>query len=219
MTQTIPARVETWNCAQCDAECSRPATKGQRPKWCSQRCADLGKKGRKGTCRQCGKTYRGHGATYCSQGCSNASRRRPPAEPKAPVDLRSPARRAYEDGDGGQLIAELRAASTINADGCWIWPRLRSDGYPVARWGGRYLGIHRVAIEARLGQPLGSQPAHHTCANTGCVNPDHLMPVTHRDNLAEMLSRHAYIARIRELEDALAAVAPDHDLLHVLPLL
>ncbi len=28
--------VETWECRGCGAECSRPSTKGQRPKWCEE---------------------------------------------------------------------------------------------------------------------------------------------------------------------------------------
>lgn len=28
--------IETWECAGCGVECTRPATKGQRPKWCAE---------------------------------------------------------------------------------------------------------------------------------------------------------------------------------------
>lgn len=56
---------------------------------------------------------------------------------------------------------------------------------------------------------------HHTCGDSRCVNPDHLQPVTHRDNTAEMLARHSYLARIAELEEALATIDPSHPLLAV----
>lgn len=42
---------------------------------------------------------------------------------------------------------------------------------------------HRVYYEARFGPiPAGLQ-LDHLCRNRGCVNPDHLEPVTCRENL------------------------------------
>ncbi len=77
------------------------------------------------------------------------------------------------------------------------------------------LYVHRLVLEAKLRKPLGSMRAHHMCGNSGCVNPDHLQPVTDRDNIAEMHQRHAYLARIRELEAALVRLEPNHPLLYV----
>ena len=73
--------------------------------------------------------------------------------------------------------------------------------------------VHRLSLEAHLAASLGSQPAHHKCANTTCVNPEHLQPVTHRENVAEMLARRYMEQRIRALESALHDVAPDHPML------
>ncbi len=96
--------------------------------------------------------------------------------------------------------------------GCWEWPKVR-DGYPYIRVGKRDIGLHRMVLEIKEGLPLGVQSAHHICANTKCVNPDHLQPVTHRDNTAEMLARRTYLDRIEELEGALMALDPNHPLL------
>lgn len=72
--------------------------------------------------------------------------------------------------------------------GCWVW--LRSylpNGY------GQYRGTtaHRHYYEDRFGHLPEGLDLHHTCQNRGCVNPDHLTPLTrpqhtrlHRD-LAE----------------------------------
>jgi hypothetical protein len=57
------------------------------------------------------------------------------------------------------------------------------------------------------------------CANSACVNPDHLQPVTHRENVAEMMARQSLLARIRELEARLAEVAPGDPLLDVIDVL
>lgn len=75
------------------------------------------------------------------------------------------------------------------------------------------LQVHRLTLEAKHRAPLGSQAAHHMCANSTCVNPDHLQPVSHNENTAEMMQRQYYVARIRELEDALASLSPEHVLL------
>ena len=78
--------------------------------------------------------------------------------------------------------------------------------------------MHRLSLEAKYGAPLGSQAAHHVCANTRCVNPEHLQPVTHRDNTAEMMARRAYVDRIAELEEVIKELAPDHEVLNRVPI-
>jgi len=82
------------------------------------------------------------------------------------------------------------------------------------KWG---VQIHRAVVEASYGRPLGSQHAHHKCANRRCVNPDHLQPVTHRENAAEMLARQSLLSRIAELEEALRETSPHHPLLAHIP--
>lgn len=71
-----------------------------------------------------------------------------------------------------------------------------------------------MVIEAREGKPLGVLAAHHTCANSTCVSPDHLQAITHRENVAEMLARTSLEARIAELELAVLAMDPDHPVLN-----
>jgi hypothetical protein len=48
------------------------------------------------------------------------------------------------------------------------------------------------------------------------VNPDHLQPVTHRENVAEMLTRKSYLNRIEELEARLRELSPNDALLDVI---
>lgn len=218
--------VTTWDCQTCGKLCERKPTKGQRPKYCSQRCSDLANKGKPGTCAHCGAAYFGHGLRYCSKACDDAFRAaarpvkqlRPIKHPRPRVDQRRPLRVAYEAQDWPTVLSEMRQWVSVNLDGCWIWQRRIKDGYPVVIIGDRHLQAHRVTLEASLDGPLGSQPAHHICAETRCVNPDHLVPVTHAQNVAEMLARNAYRKRIAELEAALVDVAPTHPLLSVLPL-
>ena len=163
---------------------------------------------------------------WCSEEFQTRDRRvkycSPMCKEEAATDRRlktlAPIRRAYETGDHAGVIEALREGSTHTPEGCWEWRTIR-DGYPVVRLSknGRSLA-HRVSIEAAYGKPLGSQHAHHICANTKCVNPEHLQPVTARDNTAEMLARTSYLNRIEELERALEELAPGHELLNRIPL-
>lgn len=139
---------------------------------------------------------------------------------KAPKDMRSLMRAGYEDGDYTKFLAGLKAKVFIAEGGCWEWQgrikkkKTDSTGYPEMTISNKPVQVHRLVIEAREGKPLGVLAAHHTCANTICVNPDHLQPVTHRENMAEMLARNSLEARIVELEGALTEVAPTHPLLN-----
>lgn len=133
-----------------------------------------------------------------------------------PRDTRSALTRAAESGDFDTFTSILLKKAFVDKNGCWVWPKLKEDKYPATMVAGQ--ALHRVVVEIKHGKPLGTQHAHHICANASCVNPDHLQPVTHADNIAEMLARKSYMARITELEQALAAIAPNHPALDRVPL-
>lgn len=144
---------------------------------------------------------------YCSDSCKKDA-----AKDRRLKSL-SPLRYAYEHGDNAGVIAALKDGSTITPNGCWEWKTLR-DGYPRAKFGTSRISLHRLSLETKHGAPLGEQAAHHTCANTKCVNPDHLQPVTQRENIVEMLARNSYLKRIAELEDVIKEISPNHEVLN-----
>lgn len=113
-----------------------------------------------------------------------------------------------------ETILKNVAERVVRINDCWVWPQLDKEGY--ARHNS--LAMHRIVLEAKHQAPLGSQAAHHVCANKACVNPDHLQPVTYAQNTAEMLARNAYIKRIAELEQALAGIDANHPALNRVPL-
>src|ERR1035437_4260666 len=84
---------------------------------------------------------------------------------------------------------ESRLWAKVNkTETCWLWTgNLNGDGYGRLEDGGRRLMAHRVAYELLVGPiPKGMEIDHvreRGCFNTNCVNPDHLEPVTHRENL------------------------------------
>lgn len=138
----------------------------------------------------------------------------PKNEPR-PKDMRSDVRAGYEDGDYARLMRGLRENTLVVDDGCWEWQGRTSGGYPECSGRkGRRLAVHRIVIEAREGKPLGVLAAHHKCANSACVNPDHLQAVTERENVAEMLARTSLEKRIAELEKALFEANPSHEVLN-----
>lgn len=145
-------------------------------------------------------------AKYCGRNCRDNAARETRAR------MLSPMRAALENGDHAAVIEALKKGSVINEQGCWEWKTIKGD-YPVVIVGRKHMAGHRIALEAKHGKPLGTQAAHHICANSKCVNPEHLQPVTHRENIAEMLARNSYLDRIKELEEAIREIDPDHEVL------
>ena len=152
--------------------------------------------------------YRIRVSKYCSAACrGEAARAR-----------RSDLRKAYEANDYKGMLEAIEKRTKVAETGCWEWKQLDSTGYPRMIIEDKHIAVHRLSLETKHEAPLGSQAAHHICANTRCVNPEHLQPVTHRDNTAEMMARRAYVDRIAELEEAIKKLAPDHEVLNRVPI-
>lgn len=68
--------------------------------------------------------------------------------------------------------------------GCWIWlGDLSEQGYPHMSWHGKTSNAHRVVYEHYKGKiPAGLQ-LDHLCRMRCCVNPEHLEPVTGKENV------------------------------------
>lgn len=199
-------------CVTCGAPTGwdRPPTNSTGEAMCKE--CRYGPGAQEWTCRECGSVFTRSDSDgppmYCGPTCQGEASRAAP-------DIRA----ALDGEDWAGLRQALRARTRNSPDGCWVWTgRIDSSGYGVVPLGSRRKALaHRLMAMAKHGKPLGSQPVHHKCANRDCVNPDHLEPVTHAANMAEMLARKAYLSRISELEEALAKLDPTHDLLRRLP--
>lgn len=69
--------------------------------------------------------------------------------------------------------------------GCWEWLGGKCKGYGQLKVDGRVQKAYRFSYERAKGPiPVGGHVLH-SCANKGCVNPDHLRVGTHADNMRD----------------------------------
>jgi hypothetical protein len=67
---------------------------------------------------------------------------------------------------------------------CWEWKAYRdSDGYARLCVAGKPVYAHRFAYNHWVGDIPDGFQLDHLCHNPGCVNPHHLEPVTHAENM------------------------------------
>lgn len=126
----------------------------------------------------CGRPVKGYG--WCQNHLAKARRR----------GWRSPPRPTLEE----RLWSKVDKAGPIPAERpdlgrCWVWTAsLNSMGYgqlmvveaPGRRRPNR---AHRLAYELTVGPIPEGLELDHLCCNKRCVNPAHLEPVTHAENV------------------------------------
>lgn len=86
-----------------------------------------------------------------------------------------------------QVQDYIQDNSRTDASGCWLWTRsVSNEGYALMSWkrGARTIHTgHHAAYEAFIGTVPNGLELDHLCRVRSCVNPRHLEPVTHRENL------------------------------------
>lgn len=96
--------------------------------------------------------------------------------------------------DSARARFERRVQPDPNT-GCWNWTGSLSGGYGRIRVDGRRVQAHRYSYELHGGTiPKGMQ-LDHVCRNQRCVNPQHLDPVTPKENYLRGVSPMAQQAR------------------------
>lgn len=74
--------------------------------------------------------------------------------------------------------------------GCWIWHgSCDDDGYGRFKVGPRTVHAHRYAFEQVFGPIPTGKVLRHTCHCRQCCNPEHVIPGTHQENIADRQAR------------------------------
>jgi hypothetical protein len=80
-------------------------------------------------------------------------------------------------------IQRIHAKAVLSGD-CWLWTgAIDNGGYANFRHDGRSQKAHRVLWELLNGPVPEGLELDHLCSVRHCVNPDHLEPVTHVENI------------------------------------
>lgn len=66
---------------------------------------------------------------------------------------------------------------------CWEWTGAKTLGYGRFNIEGRAYFAHRLAYEYLIGSIPPKLHLDHLCRNKACVNPHHLEPVSHAENM------------------------------------
>ncbi|MGN7160856.1 HNH endonuclease signature motif containing protein [Sphingomonas sp. SAFR-052] len=82
------------------------------------------------------------------------------------------------------------------ASRCWVWTGgISRQGYGRVKVRGRDYKAHRFSWETFKGPIPDNLTIDHLCKNKACVNPDHLEPVTSRENILRSDGASAVNAR------------------------
>ena len=86
---------------------------------------------------------------------------------------------------GLTLEQRLKRRATTGG-GCWLWTGPLSDGYGQIKVNGKMRPAHVVAYELHVGPVPEGMLLDHRCRIRHCVRPDHLRPVTNKQNLENL---------------------------------
>lgn len=85
----------------------------------------------------------------------------------------------------------------VGDGGCWNWTGSHwRNGYGRMKVKGRWRQAHRIYWERENGPVPDGRELDHVCCNKTCVNPAHLEPVTHAENMRRW-SQHYRSTRIQ----------------------
>lgn len=160
---------------QCSiSDCSKPEVargwcRMHYSRWSRTGSTDLAQKARRsyGKCLAPGCDKTEHCKGYCGQHYSNLQRH---------GGLEAPDRKTP---------AELRFEPKVKqTDSCWLWTGgTYPNGYAKFFFNGKNDLAHRVAYQLWVGPIDAGKHIDHLCHNIICVNPDHLRPVTPKQNV------------------------------------
>lgn len=114
------------------------------------------------------------------------------ALPRRDVDLTSTSKRVMSRGcDHCRLHKYVVIMATTS---CWLWTGTFYSQFGKPTYGqfwldGRRIGAHRASYELHVGPVPASLDVLHSCDIKACVNPAHLRPGTHAENIQEAFAK------------------------------
>lgn len=81
-----------------------------------------------------------------------------------------------------------------NPDDCWTFKLVaNSEGYPYLKKDGKEERVSRLMWELHNGPIPEEFVIRHTCDNTKCINPDHLLVGTQSQNIQDCVKRKRHV--------------------------
>ena len=91
-----------------------------------------------------------------------------------------------------EILTHRLLSRMVKSDGCWEWTGVHDNyGYGLLHWMKANRKAHRLSYEYHVGCIPEGYVIDHLCNNKGCVNPDHLEPVTQAENVLRAQEHHA----------------------------
>jgi len=89
-------------------------------------------------------------------------------------------------------------AAGFNEGECW---ELTNTSYPTVRFSGVQYKANRLICRFVNKQRIRGKVIRHTCDNDKCINPDHLIVGTSKDNSIDMAERDRWKKGVLSIED------------------
>lgn len=85
-----------------------------------------------------------------------------------------------------ELRARIRAGSTVDANGCWIWQQSTRNGYGQISIMDVNVYTHRLSYQLFIGEIPRGRMVLHACDVQRCNNPAHFFCGTQFANVRDM---------------------------------
>ena len=81
-------------------------------------------------------------------------------------------------------------SSSLSDNSCWLWTgKTEKHGYARVMFGATRKLAHRISWELFVGPITDGMDICHKCDTPRCIRPTHLFQGTHRDNIADAVTK------------------------------